>query len=46
MTQEKLIGYYEHALRYCLKQFHDTLHHDYIRFAIKELREVKNGRGW
>ena len=45
-TNTKLIQHYEHTLRYCLKHFHDELHHDYIRQAVKDLRAVKNGRGW
>ena len=46
MNNLKLIKQYEKTVRYCLKHFHDELHHDYIRQAIKDLREVKNGRTW
>lgn len=47
MTKEKLEQYYTENLRKVLKAYrHDIRKIDYIKFAINELREVRNGRGW
>lgn len=47
MTKEKLEQYYIENLRKVLKAYrHDFRKIDYIKFAINELREVRNGRGW
>ena len=47
MTKEKLEQYYIEHLRKVLKAYrHDFRKIDYIKFAINDLREVRNGRGW
>ena len=47
MTKEKLEQYYIENLRKVLKAYrHDFRKIDYIKFAINDLREVRNGRGW
>jgi thymidylate synthase len=47
MTQEKLEKYYTENLKKVLKAYrHDCRKIDYIKYAIQQLREVRNGRGW
>lgn len=47
MTRKQLINYYEKKLEKVKDAYsNDCRKEDYIKFAEKELEEVKNGRTW